>query len=98
LDGLYLAWPILAVLILVKATLGLFVGLLEHWTPSASVYFAFVTGLTIGYGDLAPTTALSRFLAIVIGLTGIVFSGLVVGLAVRALQIAAPYTRGQGRQ
>jgi Ion channel len=52
------------------------------------VYFTFVTGLTIGYGDLVPRQPLSRFLAILIGLFGTVVTGLVAAIAVRALQIA----------
>jgi len=53
------------------------------------VYFTFVTGLTIGYGDLVPHHTLSRFLAILIGFLGIVLTGLIAAIAVRALQIAA---------
>jgi hypothetical protein len=51
-----------------------------------SIYFAFVSGLTIGYGDLAPKEPLSRILAIVIGFTGILLTGLVAAVAVRALE------------
>ncbi len=50
------------------------------------MYFSFVTGLTIGYGDLAPSMALTKLLAVLIGLLGIVFTGLVAALAVTAFQ------------
>ena len=50
------------------------------------VYFAYVTGLTIGYGDLAPKQALTRFLAIAIGFSGVLLTGLVAALAVKAIQ------------
>jgi hypothetical protein len=36
-----------------------------------SIYFAFVSGLTIGYGDFAPNTFATRALAIVIGICGV---------------------------
>jgi voltage-gated potassium channel len=36
-----------------------------------AVYFAFVTGLTIGYGDIVPRQALTRALAMAIGFGGI---------------------------
>lgn len=52
------------------------------------LYFSFVTGLTIGYGDLVPKHTLARFAAIMIGVTGIVLTGLVVAIAVTALQNA----------
>jgi hypothetical protein len=36
-----------------------------------AVYFAFVTGLTIGYGDIVPRQALTRALAMAIGFGGV---------------------------
>ena len=50
-----------------------------------SVYFSFVTGLTIGYGDFAPKTLLGRVLAISIGVCGILVTALVAAVAVQAL-------------
>lgn len=44
-------------------------------------YLAFVTALTIGYGDLAPHTPAGRLTSIVLGLIGMVAVGLVVGAA-----------------
>ena len=52
-----------------------------------ALYFSFITGLTIGYGDVVVKTILGRFVAIIIGLIGILFTGLVVAAAVRAIQI-----------
>jgi hypothetical protein len=53
-----------------------------------AVYFTFVTGLTIGYCDLVPSRFLSRVIAMPIGLTGVLFAGLVAAVGVRALQAA----------
>ena len=61
--GLRVVWPILSSLIVLMVVLGLVVGLREGWSIQESVYFAFVSGLTIGYGDLAPKTLLGRTLA-----------------------------------
>ena len=52
-----------------------------------ALYFSFITGLTIGYGDVVVKTVSGRFVAIMIGLIGILFTGLVVAAAVRAIQI-----------
>jgi voltage-gated potassium channel len=52
-----------------------------------ALYFSFITGLTIGYGDVVVKTVSGRFVAIIIGLIGILFTGLVVAAAVRAIQI-----------
>ncbi|MGO4837419.1 potassium channel family protein, partial [Rhizobiaceae sp. 2RAB30] len=48
--------------------------------------FTFVTGLTIGYGDLTPKHLGARLLALVIGFAGIVLTGLVAAVAVHALR------------
>lgn len=85
LGGLRVVWPVVSGLLLWMAALGVAVGLLEGWKLGDSLYFAFVTGLTIGYGDLVPKLLASRVLAIVIGISGIVVTGLVAAIAVRAL-------------
>lgn len=53
-DGLRVVWPILSILLGVMAALGTVIGLLEDWSLGDGLYFAFVSGLTIGYGDLVP--------------------------------------------
>jgi len=56
---------------------------------SETIYFTFVTALTIGYGDLAPKHISSRMIALAIGFYGILLTGLVAALSVRSLQEAA---------
>ena len=82
---LKVVWPIISALLLIMTALGLVIGLIEGWSVSESIYFAFVSGLTIGYGDLAPKTVATRLLALVIGACGILLTGLVAAMAVRAL-------------
>ena len=50
-----------------------------------AVYFAFITGLTIGYGDIVVKTPFGRIIAVLLGLIGIVFTGLMVAAAIRAV-------------
>ena len=88
LAGLRVVWPILSVLLVLIIALGLVVGLLEGWSIHESIYFAFVSGLTIGYGDLAPKSLLTRVLAIVIGVCGVLVTALVAAIAVKALTAA----------
>jgi hypothetical protein len=87
--GLRVVWPILSVLLGIIVALGLVVGLIERWSMLDSVYFAFVSGLTIGYGDLAPKTILTRALAVVIGVCGVLVTALVAAIAVKALTSAS---------
>ena len=46
----------------------------------SAVYFSGVTFLTIGYGDIVPDGDLSRLLAVIEGLNGIITIALVIGL------------------
>ncbi len=89
IDGLRVTWPILSGLLMLKASLGMIIGAIEHWGIWQGIYFAFITGLTIGYGDLVPRQPLTQVLSIAIGFAGIGLTGLVAALAVRALQATA---------
>lgn len=88
LDGLRIVWPVLSLLLALMAGLGALVAILEGWPLTEGVYFAFVSGLTIGYGDLVPKAPLARVLAISIGVTGILLAGLVAAVGVQALNAA----------
>lgn len=56
-DGLQICWPVFSGLLLLQALLGAIVGLVESWGLGPGIYFAFITGLTVGYGDFAPSNA-----------------------------------------
>jgi hypothetical protein len=85
LKGLKVVWPILFALIGAMVATGFVVCELEHWPQGDGIYFAFVSGLTIGYGDLVPVHPVSRVLAVMIGFVGILLIGLVTAVGVRAL-------------
>ena len=87
-SGLGVVWPILSALLGLIVAAGLVVGRIEGWSVQESIYFAFVSGLTIGYGDLAPKSLLARVLAIFIGLCGVLVTALVAAIAVKALTAA----------
>ena len=91
--GLKVVWPIPVGLLVVMLGLGIVIGLLEDWPLLDAIYFTFVSGLTIGYGDLVPTRILSRALAIGIGLIGVLLVGLIVAVAVGALEATAQRQR-----
>ena len=88
LAGMRVLWPIFSALLAAMAGLGVAVGMLEGWSLQESLYFAFVSGLTIGYGDLAAKTLLGRTLSILIGVCGVLFTALLAAVAVRALPAA----------
>ena len=88
LTGLRVVWPILSGLLGLIIAAGLVAGVIEGWSVQESIYFAFVSGLTIGYGDLAPKLLLARVLAIFIGICGVLVTALVAAIAVKALTSA----------
>ena len=53
-----------------------------------ALYFAGVTGLTIGYGDIVVKSTVGRIVAILIGFIGVLFSGLVVAAALHAVGLS----------
>jgi hypothetical protein len=79
-------WPILSGLLAMQLVLGMLVGRIEGRPMGDATYFTFVTGLTIGYGDLVPAHLSTRVIAVVIGFSGCLTTGLFAAVAVRALQ------------
>ena len=54
-----------------------------------TIYFCAVTALTIGYGDVVPTTTLGRTTAVLLGLLGVFMTAVTTGSAVYGIQVAA---------
>jgi hypothetical protein len=59
---------------------------IENRPFGETLYFTFITGLTIGYGDIVVKTPFARLLAVLLGLIGIIFTGIMVAGAIRALE------------
>jgi hypothetical protein len=83
-----LAWPVLSIIFAIQVALGLLSGFVEGWSVGDAIYFTFVTGLTIGYGDIVPRQALGRALAVGIGICGLLLTGLITAIAVYAMRTA----------
>jgi uncharacterized membrane protein len=79
-------WPIFSSLLLLIMALGLVIGMREGWTIGDSLYFSFITGFTIGYGDITPHYPLTKLLAVLLAAVGFLFTGILVGIAVEALR------------
>src|ERR1700751_6026843 len=97
--AIHVTWPVLSVLFAIQLALGLLTGFVEGWSLGDAVYFTFVTGLTIGYGDLVPRQTLARALAIGIGFFGLFITALVAAIAVYAMHSALTNggSGGEGR-
>jgi hypothetical protein len=86
--GFYVTWPVLSIILAIQVGLGLLIAFVEGWSIGDAVYFTFVTGLTIGYGDIVPRQALARAFAIGIGISGLFLTGLIAGITVYAMRTA----------
>lgn len=76
--------------VLVTFLLILFLGCLLIWryediSFGNAVYFTFITGLSIGYGDITPETTMGKIVSVGIGLVGVLPVGLSIAIATRAL-------------
>jgi hypothetical protein len=85
IDQLRIVWPILSGIALTMIGSGLAIWRIEDWRLDEALYFTFVTGLTIGYGDCTPKHLSGRLLALAIGFSGIVLTGLIAAVTVKAL-------------
>lgn len=82
-----LAFPLLAFSILLIVLLGSIVGRRESWGRLDSIYWAFITATTVGYGDIRPSRQESKTLSVLIAFIGLIFTGLLVALAINAATI-----------
>jgi len=82
-DLLY-AGPLLIFLLLLIGLIGYLIGRIEGWSLFDSLYHAFINATTVGYGDFRPTEKKAKLLAIVLAFVGLVFTGMVVAIALHA--------------
>ena len=68
-DPTFRAMASLVVVLLVTGTI--FYSIYEDWTLLESLYFSVITLTPVGYGDLAPTSALTKTFTIVYILMGL---------------------------
>ena len=85
---LWLTKSIYAVLFSLIILGGFIVQQVENLPPGEGFYFAMVTGLTIGYGDITPVTMVGRLVALFLGFIGIILTGMMVATAVFSLREA----------
>jgi len=65
---------------------------LEDVSLEDAIYFAMVTALTVGFGDIAPRTRGGRVVTILLAFLGVVVLGIFVAIAGQALEqaVASP--------
>ena len=88
LSDLVYAAPLLISLLLLIGIIGYIIGRIEGWSLSDSLYHAFINATTVGYGDFRPAHGRAKFLAIMLAFVGLVFTGMVVAIALHAANYA----------
>lgn len=56
-----------------------------------AIYFTCITGLSVGYGDITPETTIGKIVSVSIGLVGVLFVGISIAIANRALTETAKH-------
>ena len=79
-----LALPLLFSMAALVMSLGLLVGRRERWSWYDSLYWSFITATTVGFGDFRPVTKISKLFSVMIAFIGLVFTGIMVSIAVEA--------------
>ena len=86
--GIYYALPLLLFFMVLIIVLGQIIGRAEGWTKIDALYYSFITATTVGYGDFRPEKSSGKLLAIVIALLGLLMTGIIVALGVKAGTLA----------
>ncbi len=78
-------WVVIAVLFSLIMFGAVVISVVEQMPLSRAVYFALITGMTIGYGDVTPETVAGKVVSLFIGLIGIVLFGVIIGISTRSI-------------
>ena len=89
---------VLGGLLLLILLCGVVISYVEKMRLGEAIYFSFITGLTVGYGNVAPVTPIGRVMCVFVGLLETVFTGLVIAIATRALAEATSYRLEKSEQ
>ena len=68
---------------------------MNYWK---ALYLTLITGLTVGYGDVVPTTILGRIVTVLVALIGLVFFSIVIAAANRAVVKAVEEQRSKEKR
>jgi voltage-gated potassium channel len=86
--AVYFARYILVMLGLIWLILTVIFAWAEDQTLGNAIYFAFITALTVGYGDITPATLIGKVASAAIAVVGVITAGIYVAIATRAVAMS----------
>ena len=85
LGELYGLLVIVAVIIVVAAVV---IARSDRVPLEEAMYLAFITAFTVGFGDITPRSRGARVMCVILAFVGVIVVGILVAVAVHALDIA----------
>ena len=86
---------VFAVFVVLLAACVIVIVLAEDMPVGRATYLVLITALTVGYGDVTPVTAAGKVASVASGILGLLVTGIVIAIAVRALGQAAEEKRAE---
>ncbi|MCD4707258.1 MAG: potassium channel family protein [Candidatus Sabulitectum sp.] len=87
--GLFMVSPVLIFLAGILFLIAKITCKIEKWQSyTKSLFFTFITALTVGYGKTVPSSGWGRFLSVLSGFIGVVLTGVIVSVALNAVMIS----------
>lgn len=79
--------PLLVFLLTLIVLLGYIASRFEKWRVFDGLYWALITATTVGYGDIKPTKKLTKIIAIIIAMIGMILTGFIIAIALKTASI-----------
>ncbi len=84
---LYELSGVILVLVAVIAASGALISRFDRTSLEDAIYLAFITALTVGFGDVAPRSRGARVVTVFLAFLGLILVGVAIAVAVHALDI-----------
>lgn len=85
---LFFVRGVLLALLLLMLTFAFITAQVDNISLTDALYLVFITALTVGFGDITPSSGATRIICVLAGFVGVIFVGLVVAVSIRALELA----------
>ncbi len=85
---LFFVRGVLLSLLLVLLGFALITAEVDNISLTEALYLVCITALTVGFGDITPSSGTTRAIMVLAGCVGVILVGLVVAVSTRALTVA----------